>query len=158
MDQPTDNKAEQIARLIAESRAVVKSSVSNLPQRHRDIFERALRRVLSTELAQVTYAQIIDGFPVVNVAEDRRGWGIDRDHPVFHDNHDQLCPGAWEKMDEFHASFDIDVLSMDERVRGKRASYAALILDVQVQSADPCLLPSSYAHMPQPLLAPLHSK
>ncbi|KAK3292398.1 uncharacterized protein B0H64DRAFT_329123 [Chaetomium fimeti] len=125
MDQPIDEEAEQIARLVAESRAVIKSPVSNLPQRHRDVFERALRRVLSTDLAQVTYAQIIDGFPVVNVAEDMRGWGIDPDHPVFRDNHDKLCPGAWERLTEFRDSFDIDVLSMDERLLHSYATAAA---------------------------------
>ncbi|AEO58342.1 hypothetical protein MYCTH_80161 [Thermothelomyces thermophilus ATCC 42464] len=116
MAQPTDWKAGEIARLAAESRAVIKSPVSGLPQRHRDVFERALRRVLSTELAQVTYAQIIDGFPLVEVAGDMAGWGIDREHPVFRDNHDKLCPGAWERMAEFHSSFSIDVLSMDEKL------------------------------------------
>ncbi|KAG7286862.1 hypothetical protein NEMBOFW57_009180 [Staphylotrichum longicolle] len=109
-------KVAQIAQLIAEGRSVTKCPISGLPEQHREVFERALRNVLSTETAQMTYAQIIDGFPMVSVARDKRGPSIDFDHPVFQENHDTLCPGAWEKMKEFHSSFDIGVLSMDERL------------------------------------------
>jgi hypothetical protein len=119
MDDPNASewKVAQIAQLIAEGRAIIKAPVSGLPQRHCEVFERALRNVLSTETAQMTYAQIIDGFPIVSVARDTRGYGVDSEHPIFQENHDKLCPGAWEKMKEFHSSFDVDVLSMDERVR-----------------------------------------
>lgn len=118
MDDPNASewKVAQIARLTAEGRAVVKAPVSSLPQHYRDIFEQALRNVLSTEKAQLTYAQIIDGFPIVSVARDKHGHGIDFSHPIFQTNHDKVCHGAWERMEEFHSSFDIDVLSMDERV------------------------------------------
>ncbi|KAK3291671.1 uncharacterized protein B0H64DRAFT_330625 [Chaetomium fimeti] len=101
---------------MTEARSVIKVPVSGLPERHHDVFEHAVRNVLSTETARTTYAQIIDGFPIASVAQDKRWYDIDYEHPVFKSNHDQLCPGAWEKMEEFHASFDIDVLSMDERV------------------------------------------
>lgn len=119
MDDPNASewKVAQIAQLIAEGRSVTKCPVSGLSEQHREVFERALRNVLSTETAQMTYAQIIDGFPIVSVARDKCGPSIDFDHPVFQENHDTLCPGAWEKMKEFHSSFDIGVLSMDERVR-----------------------------------------
>jgi hypothetical protein len=118
MDDPNASewKVAQIARLIAEGRAVVKAPVSSLPQHHRDVFEQALRNVLSTEKAQLTYAQIIDGFPIVCVARDKHGYGIDYGHPIFQNNHDNVCPDAWERMDEFNSSFDLDVLSMDEKV------------------------------------------
>jgi hypothetical protein len=118
MDDPnaSDWKLAQVAALMAEARSVIKVPVSGLPQHHRDVFERALRNVLSTEVARMTYAQIIDGFPIASVAKDKRWYDIDYEHPLFKSNHDQLCPGAWEKMEEFHASFDIGVLSMDERL------------------------------------------
>jgi hypothetical protein len=111
-------KIAQVAELIAQGRAVVKGPVSSLPQQHRDVFEQALRNVLSTETAQMTYAQIIDGFPTTSVVRDRRGSGmnIDHDHPVFKTKHDTPCPAAWERLKEFHSSFDMDVLSMDTRV------------------------------------------
>lgn len=85
MDDPNASewKVAQIAQLIAEGRAVIKAPVSILPQQHRDMLERALRNVLSTETAQMTYAQIIDGFPIVSVARDRRGNSLDPEHPVF---------------------------------------------------------------------------
>ncbi|KAK4033968.1 hypothetical protein C8A01DRAFT_19160 [Parachaetomium inaequale] len=109
-------KKAQIAQFIAEARAVVKAPVSGLAQHHRDVFDRALRNVLATELAQTTYAQIIDGFPIVSVAKDARWGHIDHEHPVFANNHDKICPGAWEKMEEFHSSFNVGVLTMDKRL------------------------------------------
>jgi hypothetical protein len=109
-------KKAQIAQLIAEAQAVIKIPVSSLPQHHRDVFDRALQKVLATDLAQITYAQIIDGFPIVSVAKDMRWAHIDHEHPVFANKHDKVCPGAWEKMEEFHSSFSVDVLSMNERV------------------------------------------
>lgn len=119
MDDPNASewKVAQIARLIAEGRAVVKAPVSSLPQLHRDVFKQALRNVLSTETAQMTYAQITDGFSIVSVVRDRH-WGsnVDYNHPIFLNNHDKLCPGAWGRMKEFYSSLDIDVLSMDRRV------------------------------------------
>lgn len=118
MDDPnaSDWKLAQVAELITEARAVIKVPVSGFPQHHRDAFENALRNVLSTEIARMTYAQIIDGFPIASVARDKRWYDIDYDHPVFRENHDQLCPRAWERMEEFHASLNIDILAIDERV------------------------------------------
>ncbi|KAH6842445.1 hypothetical protein B0I37DRAFT_314033 [Chaetomium sp. MPI-CAGE-AT-0009] len=118
MDDPnaSDWKLAQVAALMTEARSVIKVPVSGLPRHHHDVFQRALQNVLSTEIARMTYAQIIDGFPIASVAKDKRWYDIDYEHPLFKSNHDKLCPGAWEKMEEFHASFDIDVLSMDERL------------------------------------------
>jgi hypothetical protein len=70
------------------------------------------------------YAQIIDGFPIVSVARDKHGHGIDYGHPIFQNNHDKACPGAWERMEEFCSSSDLD-LSMDERL----SSFSHLLVN-----------------------------
>lgn len=104
-----------MASLLA--RAIIKVPVSALPQPHRDIFDQAMRNVLSTKAAQTAYAQIIDGCPLTSVAADTRGSGaLYEKHPLFEIHHEKLCPGAWEKMQEFYTSFSIDVFSMDETV------------------------------------------
>jgi hypothetical protein len=36
----------------------------------------------------MTYAQIIDGFPIASVAKDKRWYDIDYEHPAFRENHD----------------------------------------------------------------------
>jgi hypothetical protein len=99
------------AQLIAEGRAAINAPVSGLPQQHRDVFERPLWNVLSTETAQITYAQIIDGFPIVSFARDKRGENLDPDHPIFQERHDTLCLWAWKRMKQFHSSFDVDFCS-----------------------------------------------
>ena len=45
-----------------------KVSAASLEEQHRDIFVRAVSNVLSTEIAELTYAQIIDGLPLSSVA------------------------------------------------------------------------------------------
>lgn len=72
---------------------------------HRGVFDRATLNVLSTELAKVTYAQIIDGFPLASVAQETAGNGLPDWHPLF-DTHKELCPGVLEKTEEFWAQFD----------------------------------------------------
>ena len=49
-------------------------------ERHREVLMRALTNVLSTELALFTYAQIIDGLPIADVAWDQRYHGLFPDH------------------------------------------------------------------------------
>ncbi|OBT73985.1 hypothetical protein VF21_05993 [Pseudogymnoascus sp. 05NY08] len=47
-----------------------KTTIKDLNPRHRDIFTRAVKNVLSSEIAQITYAQIIDGLPLSSVEKD----------------------------------------------------------------------------------------
>lgn len=82
---------------------------------HRDILERAIRNVLSTELAMFTFAQIVDGLPTADVAWDRRYPGIFGDH-IIDEVHEELCPGALEKARELHDGFDVSALMFDPKV------------------------------------------
>ncbi|KAJ4264468.1 hypothetical protein NW762_005668 [Fusarium torreyae] len=79
--------------------------------RHREVLDQAIRNVLSTKLAKFTYAQIIDGLPIADVAWDRRLPGIMGEHII--DNHETLCPGALEKAEEYHETWDPRILKFD---------------------------------------------
>ncbi|KAI7764074.1 hypothetical protein LZL87_006456 [Fusarium oxysporum] len=90
-------KLRDIARTAYDSHVPFNSITS---ERHRQILDRAIRNVLSTQLAQFTYAQIIDGLPIADVAWDRRLPGIMGEHII--DDHETLCPGALEKAQEYY--------------------------------------------------------
>jgi hypothetical protein len=82
---------------------------------HREFLESALSRVLSTEIAEVTYAQIIDGLPLAEVANDR-GTKPPIGHPI-HDVHKELCPGVLDRVREFRNNLSPDIIQYDSRVR-----------------------------------------
>ncbi|OBT97131.1 hypothetical protein VE01_04877 [Pseudogymnoascus verrucosus] len=84
-----------------------------LTGQHRDIFTRAVGNVLSTEIAQITYAQIADGLPLSSVEKDTYAFrALTYDHPL-HTNHIDLCPTALEKTRELYADFNPHTLCMD---------------------------------------------
>jgi hypothetical protein len=81
---------------------------------HRRVLDKAIRNVLSTELAIFTYAQIIDGLPIADVAWDRRLPGIMGEHVI--DEHEILCPGALEKAQECFENWQPSTLMFDPEV------------------------------------------
>lgn len=88
-------------------------STLDLDGEHRQLLVRAITRILSTELAEFTYAQIIDGLPTGDVAYDAvtTPYGA---HPI--DNvHDQLCPGMLDRAREFQKGFRLEILSFDSQ-------------------------------------------
>lgn len=86
----------------------------NLATEHREVFIRALKNVLATELALFTFAQIIDGLPVADVGFDRRDHGLRGDHPL--DEHEELCAGAMEKARELEKVWDPSTLKFNPEV------------------------------------------
>ncbi|KAH7469819.1 hypothetical protein FOMA001_g14300 [Fusarium oxysporum f. sp. matthiolae] len=101
-------KLRDIARTAYDNRVPFNSITS---ESHRQILDRAIRNVLSTELAQFTYAQIIDGLPIADVAWDRRLHSIMGEHII--DDHETLCPGALEKAQEYYQEWDPSSLKFD---------------------------------------------
>ncbi|KAH6624779.1 hypothetical protein B0J18DRAFT_449986 [Chaetomium sp. MPI-SDFR-AT-0129] len=75
---------------------------------------RVLSNVLSTDLAQVTYAQLIDGIPMVGTAWDMRAYLLFKDHPLV--AHDKLCEGAMERAQVFCSTFNPVMLQFDSLV------------------------------------------
>lgn len=81
---------------------------------HRKVLDKAIKNVLSTELAIFTYAQIIDGLPIADVAWDRRLPGIMGEHII--DDHEILCPRVLEKAQEYHENWQPSSLMFDPEV------------------------------------------
>ncbi len=71
-------------------------------------------RVLSTGLALETYAQIIDGVPLREVARDRYEHRLRKDHPI--NSHAELFPGALETATCMRDEVDIRSLTFDTKV------------------------------------------
>ncbi|KAF5024407.1 hypothetical protein F66182_3493 [Fusarium sp. NRRL 66182] len=97
------------AALAAYESRVLFSAISS--EHHQGVLGRAIESVLSTDLAQFTYAQIIDGLPIADVAWDRRLPGIMGEHII--DDHEALCPGALEKAREYYEEWSPKDLKFD---------------------------------------------
>ncbi|KFY33973.1 hypothetical protein V494_07154 [Pseudogymnoascus sp. VKM F-4513 (FW-928)] len=93
-----------------------KLSIEILTGYHRSIFTRAVDNILTTEIAQITYAQIADGLPLSSVEKDTYAFGaLTYDHPL-HTKHTDLCPGALERTQQLYDEFDYDSLCMDGKL------------------------------------------
>ncbi|KAL1882967.1 hypothetical protein Daus18300_000605 [Diaporthe australafricana] len=88
-----------------------KSSIDTVDDPHRVAVTRAIANVLSTEIAEITFAQTKDGLPLVEVVDD--GWSklLEPDHPIF--KHTELSPGSLDDVREFREGFDVRLLRFD---------------------------------------------
>lgn len=91
-----------------------KISVEVLDLDHYDPLIRAIRNVLSTALAELSIAQLIDGIPLVETVWDMKGSLILRDHPLV--SHGSLCEGATEQARMFRDMFDFAILRFNSPV------------------------------------------
>ena len=92
-----------------------KVSVELLDPEHHEILVRAIRNVLSTELAETTMAQLVDGLPLASSGWDARGSLIIGDHPLT--EHKTFCAGVIDQTRAFRDAFDSRVLRFDSPVR-----------------------------------------
>jgi hypothetical protein len=76
-------------------------NVEVLDTEHRQAFEQALMRILGTDVAEKTFAQIIDGLPTYESYAEFQ-WPQDG-HPATH--HTELCSGMLDKAREFRSTF-----------------------------------------------------
>lgn len=83
---------------------------------HLAAYVRAVTNVLYTELAEATFAQLVDGLPLWEVVYALDHYGLEEDEPVF--KHRQLCPGILEKTRAFRAAFDPGALDIRADVNG----------------------------------------
>lgn len=65
---------------------------------------RAIKNVLSTDLAETTFAQLVDGLPLYSVVSNLAHYELEKNEPAY--NHRTLCAGVLEKTRAFHASFE----------------------------------------------------
>ena len=100
---------------VKENAQTRKLEISTLDETHRGLLARAISRVASTELAEVTYAQLIDGLPLSDVAGDKGYTDFPYDHPIF-EFHENLCPGIMDKTRKFRDEFRLETLRFDAKV------------------------------------------
>ncbi|KAK8112194.1 uncharacterized protein PG998_008651 [Apiospora kogelbergensis] len=125
----TSGSSEPPADTTAEEEAPThKLSIAELDEEHRLYFIRAITRLVSTEIAEVTYAQLIDGLPLSAVAGDRGYSSFHNDHPIY-EVHEELCPGIMEKARKFRDDFQLETLRFDAKAAapGSRAFNIHLI-------------------------------
>ncbi|KAF5017836.1 hypothetical protein F66182_10207 [Fusarium sp. NRRL 66182] len=89
-------------------------SIDTLDDEHKVPFRRALGNLLSTDRAEYTYAQIIDGLPTRESFKE--GYHVVQGHPVFELNHTQICPGSIDKIRKFRAQLDYSSLRFQKHL------------------------------------------
>ncbi|KAF9770878.1 hypothetical protein IL306_011507 [Fusarium sp. DS 682] len=113
-EMPSDDLKDAEFRLL---------SIDVLDDSHQDAVTRGIERILDTEISEITYAQIIDGLPLSDVAEDSSDGGVPEGHPI-HEVHNELCPDILDRTREFRDQFSPDVLKFDSRVSISRTRAA----------------------------------
>ncbi|KFA72690.1 hypothetical protein S40288_03393 [Stachybotrys chartarum IBT 40288] len=99
-----------------------------LDDAHRKILERAITRVLSTEIAEATYAQIVDGLPLSTVASESSHGVPYHGHPIWR-AHQELCPGVLEKTREFGRGFRPETALTFDATNDGIVDWAPPVLD-----------------------------
>jgi len=95
-------------------------AIEMLDPEHCKTLSHALHNVLSTDLAEITYAQLIDDLPTTCIAWERRGIWLYKGHPLF--IYRELCKGALERARTFRDGFDFAVLRFDSLVGTESSS------------------------------------
>ena len=90
-------------------------SVRILQESHRSVVERAIKRTISTNIAQEIYAQIVDGLPTREAIFDTRGLPPSPGHPI-ETAHDELCDGVLHETRKIYDDFDLESLKFESRV------------------------------------------
>lgn len=100
-----------------------KASINILDGPHRDAVVVAISRVLSTKIAETTYAQIVDGLPLLEVLKDIYGDLTCPNNPIY--QHTQLKEGTVDMVRRFRKEFDPNIIQFDVPV-----SYWRFILPI----------------------------
>jgi hypothetical protein len=92
------------------------SSTLPMAPNHINILLQAIQNVLSTQIAEDTMAQLVDGLPTEQVAADARGCLMTIDHPLIKE-HGKICEPALARTRELRANFSVSQISFDDQVR-----------------------------------------
>lgn len=90
------------------------SPLDVLDETHRHALDRAVGNVLTTEVAELTYAQILDGLPTAKSVTDSDPYF--KDHPVYTLNHVDICPGFVELARARRNAFTLHDMEFDTKV------------------------------------------
>ncbi|CAP67156.1 uncharacterized protein PODANS_1_21720 [Podospora anserina S mat+] len=89
-------------------------SIEVLDPEHYHALVKAIRNILSTELAELSIAQLIDGLPLMISVFESRGCLVGKGHPLL--EHETLCDGALQQAKQLRDGFDPAVLSFSSKV------------------------------------------
>lgn len=89
-------------------------SIEVLDPEHYHALVKAIRNILSTELAELSIAQLIDGLPLMISVFESRGCLIGKGHPLL--EHETLYDGALQQAKQLRDGFDPAVLSFSSKV------------------------------------------
>ncbi|KAF4951552.1 hypothetical protein FSARC_12883 [Fusarium sarcochroum] len=92
-------------------------SLDLLDDDRRHTLNQAVRNVLNTEVAEHTYAQILDGLPTEKSLTD--SFPYFKDRPVYAINHVEICPGYIERAREFRKEFNLSQLQFEPKTLTK---------------------------------------
>ncbi|KAK2602853.1 hypothetical protein N8I77_009358 [Diaporthe amygdali] len=87
------------------------ATIEILDESHQEAVRLAISNILNNEIAETTYAQIIDGLPLIDVVRDAYGDVLCDDHPIF--AHTELSAGILETTRRFRTGFDPGTLQFD---------------------------------------------
>jgi hypothetical protein len=91
-------------------------SIASLDHVHHQRLAQALRNVLSTPIAESTFAQIVDGLPLSEIERDKFDRSsVSHYHPL-HEKHTELCPGTLSKLRELNSKFKLESLNFGAEV------------------------------------------
>lgn len=85
-----------------------------LDKKYHQEFTTALRNVLSTDIAEFTLSQILDGLPVAEVAQENLGTCTWEGHPVF--EHKELCDGVLDRFIDIREHLNVGVVNFEAGV------------------------------------------
>ena len=86
------------------------ASLDVLDEEREQTFRRALLNVLSTDVAEFTYSQLLDGLPTVDSLSE--SYPRMRDHPVHELEHVEVCDGYIEKAREMRSNIHFSDLAL----------------------------------------------
>ncbi|KAL1880081.1 hypothetical protein Daus18300_001444 [Diaporthe australafricana] len=107
MDRQHLNNSEDVET----NTSIRTASIETLDGPHREAVRVAMSNILSTEIAETTYAQIIDGLPLIEVLRDGDGDLLCDDHPIS--AHTELRAGVLETTRRLLTGFDLGTLRFD---------------------------------------------
>ena len=92
-----------------------KLALKDLGAPHQLIALTAISNVLSTEIAHITFAQIVDGLPLADTLWESDGIYVqDSKHPIY--EHKELRPGVLDRLTALCSQFDHVDLTIDAKV------------------------------------------
>ncbi|KAK5662340.1 hypothetical protein OQA88_8249 [Cercophora sp. LCS_1] len=87
------------------------SGIDALDAEHSNALRTALSRILSAEVTELAFAELLDGLPATASFREFHGNYQGSSHPAFLLNHTELCPGVIERVRSARDKLDLATLN-----------------------------------------------